>query len=136
MKDLKDYLHLYVSTSCQFKERKSGSMFTRKLEATDIDHFFQEEFYIFIKPVLRSLSDMTEEEAKEMANLYFKDCDMSKVVVGKTSYGDVTISYYSSFDCFNIDGKHTFKQTAYLLKRGFDLFGLIDDDLAIDKTKL
>lgn len=113
MKDLKSYLHLYVGTSCQFKIKNTGRMFTRELEASDIDHFFKEEFYIFAKPILRPLSDITHEEMGHIV-------DMASIMLVPS---------------YELDRISAAQETKYLLDRGFDLFGLIDDELAIDRTE-
>lgn len=114
MKDLKDYLHLYIGTTCQFKEAKTSSMFTRKLEPSDLDHFFQEGYYLFIKPVLRPLSDMTLGEKGWIADLYS---------------GMVPDPYIA-------DRMNAARETKYMLARGLDVFNLIASESAIDKSKL
>lgn len=113
MKDIKDYLHLYIEIDCQFKERKSGRMFTRPLEPSDIDHYFQEDYYLYIKPILRPLNDILDDsiEDKWLHNY----CSGKGIAPSFTEMAEIT---------------------TYLLERGFDLFGLIDLDLAIDKTML
>lgn len=66
-----------------------------------------------IKPILRKLESMTEEEAAELLNL----CDGE--VFAWTDQNDRKKFAYTA------QGFH------YLLSRGFDLFGLIDSGLAI-----
>ena len=61
------------------------------------------------KLILRPLSDMTEEEKNEY------------LLIGTDS---------------STRFEHNARRTQYLLSKGFDLFGLIDAGLAIDKTKL
>jgi len=65
-----------------------------------------------IKPILRPLSDITEEEATECGWM-----------------GLFTLEHFAE--------KKLYKPTSfhYLLKRGFDLLELIEAGLAIDKTK-
>ena len=68
-----------------------------------------------VKPILRPISDMTEEEKAEMMNQkhkYNTDNSMSHAV---------TDAAY---------------RTEWAIKKGFDLFGLINLNLAIDKTNL
>jgi hypothetical protein len=74
-----------------------------------------------IKPILRPLNDMSEEELQECGNMIY---DFS---------GDPELN------------KHEWKQFEtmldplqfiWLLKRGFDLFGLIEARLAMDRTKI
>jgi len=69
-----------------------------------------------VKPILRPLSDMTEEEDKECHNIMFGEF-AEKV---KDKY----IIHYEG------------KKIAYLLSKHFDLFGWIEAGLAIDKTTL
>lgn len=114
MNHLRNHLHLYIGTTCQFKSAKGGGMFTRPLAGPDIEHFFDEEYYAFIKPVLRPLSDITHEEMGHIV-------DMSSGLIP------------NDYDTLR---RIAAEETVYLLRRGFDLFRLIESDLAIDKTKL
>lgn len=66
---------------------------------------------IVAKPILRPLSDMTEEEEME-------------------------VQYLVDIQGFGYDALIGAKITQYLLSRHFDLFGWIEAGLAIDKTKL
>lgn len=70
-----------------------------------------------IKLLLRPLSDMTSEERQHMC---ICPVDLHK---GPTELQADKVT------C------HTAEKTAYLLSRGFDLFGLIERGLAIDETK-
>ena len=65
-----------------------------------------------IKPILRPLSDMTEEEMREKHEAYLSACKS----LGLLAHG-------------------TAADTRYLLSHHFDLFGWIPAGLAIDKTK-
>lgn len=107
-----------------------------------------------IKLYLRPLSSMTEEEMKELHILFFDPSSreiytqkIKKIVFYKdeprrhikhgTGIGYTTLdenldhisSGTLSFSRFNANQFH------YLLKQGFDLFGLIEANLAVDKTK-
>lgn len=106
-----------------------------------------------VKMVLRPLSDMTEEEFTEAVMLHWGTSrDIIKKTISKierlkevkqiTKYG-TSIPYVA----FDKEGKHymtaTFsqnsmnpEQTLYLLSKHFDLFNLIPEGLAIDKTKI
>lgn len=114
MKDLRDLLHLYVGTQCQFKLRSTGRIFKRKLEASDIDPFFEGELYVFVKPILRPLSDITHEEMGHIV-------EMASIML---------------IPSYELDKISAAQETKYLLDHGFDLFRLLDDELAIDRTKL
>lgn len=108
-----------------------------------------------IKPILRPLSDMTEMELLEFATL----CSGAEYV----EVAESAISNYKNVMCFSdfheserlvindngevwyasyfqngAAGRNTInghKQTVWLLRHHFDLFGWIDAGLAIDKTK-
>lgn len=94
-----------------------------------------------IKPILRSLSDMTEEESIWVAGLTFTD-NVSKKK--KAEYGRAIIGYHFLEEAYSgellrmameFSSNDSFELTRYLLSKGFDLFGLIEAGLAIDKTK-
>jgi hypothetical protein len=126
---LKDYLPLYLG--CEVEYTISGmkhNLIGVEGEATA---------YIFggtggrhvvhtshIKPILRLLSDMTEEEFMEFKKLADKDFDKM-----------VLIDSASKDGCFT-RLCHTMFAQSFLLSKHFDLFGLIEAGLAIDKTTL
>lgn len=123
MKELKDYLHLYLGCECigyyRTKDGNTGEEVIVELRKTlvsvSIDGFDLngnlkvEEF----KPILRPLSDMTEEEVEDYMGLV---CVEAK-----------------PFNQFAINAA---MYTKWLLSKHFDLFGLIDAGLATDKTKI
>lgn len=76
-----------------------------------------------VKPILRPLSDITEEEARELLRI----CDY----IDGTGLFDLS-NETEEIKQFIIGDT---KGWAYLLRRHFDLFGWIDAGLAIDKTK-
>jgi hypothetical protein len=81
-----------------------------------------EEMYAVIEdvfPILRPLSDMTEEEHESYETYY-----MSLEAQREEDHHSI---------CEVEIAAHT---TQWLLSKSFDLFGLIDAGLAIDKTKL
>lgn len=114
-KKLSDYLHLYLG--CEAKSSE-GTM-TYKLSSIDVkgrcmfydghgnDMWLGNDF----KLILRPLSDMTEEE-REIAVGEIK----------RSGSGSVLQS-------------QSWESMRYLLSKHFDLFGLIDAGIAIDKTK-
>lgn len=114
MKNIKDYLHLYLG--CEYRYFMNGVTKTgsRKnkgvITYAALSHIMariEQEYNI--KPILRPLSDMTEEERKKCERKVFN--------------GDARFFY-------------TTEAFLFLLSKHFDLFGLIDAGLAIDKTKL
>ena len=113
-KDIKDYLPLYyhqrgivdwVSTEGQAHFAKVGANIL--IDAVTI--MIVSEGHLRVKPLLRPLDDMTEEERGEVC-----------CAEGLPPFDDnVTAAL----------------RTKYLLSKHFDLFGLIEAGLAIDKTK-
>lgn len=118
-KKITDYAHLYAPY-CSVILREYNRKFSKWGWCVNTPyHFglcklyeFEEEGYTDYQLILRPLSDMSEEERKEADDV--------------RGEGD---------GCGNnaISEAYEFK---YLLSKGFDLFGLIEAGLAIDKTKL
>jgi len=119
-KKIEDYLHLYLGCEVLIN---SGDIHNEKLI---IDYDFLNTYYeveggYFMNnpiPLLRPLSSMTEEEAKEM--------DMQ----------DVQISMIAHPSFMPVDIYFNAKQMRILLEKGFDLWSLIDAGLALDATKI
>lgn len=87
---------------------------------------------------LRPLSSMTKEEAKEVVNRQFKSWNAPIYERHSTLCIDVKFPAHEpnkftytqiDFDRLSPSAMH------YLRKQGFDLFGLIPEGLAVDKTK-
>lgn len=130
--ELKDVLHLYLGCQVQtnYRRETTGGSPMKKLKGTlqEIDLYMPDKCGVLledqsdkthysnldiktVKPILRPLSDMTEKEwLKEMP-------DRPALKPG----------YELNFSA---------TQFNWLLKQGFDLFGLIESGQAIDKTKL
>lgn len=167
--DIKDYLHLYLGCEVarEHEESRSKKFFERgkligiaqseiekdKIVAildVGIDHFH--EWYIEeTKPILRRLSSMTEEEAKDLIQ-FDKLCkeyqDVSynlirefndKILIGiDVNYSivdpDEGVIYPHGWEMrFSSMNAYDFK---WLLSKHFDLFGLIAAGLAIEKDSL
>jgi hypothetical protein len=118
MKDIKDYLHLYIG--CDVVDEYGGNKVGKLVGITPkhgiILHKteWKLEFHEF-KPILRQLNDMTEEEKVERKRLMNSGTDGVHVVV------------------ISVD---SFESMRYLLSIGMDLFGLIPEGLAIDSKTL
>ena len=122
MKDIKDYLHLYVGCTLRCD---TGFVILMSVIPEIIPHT---SFGIAVingsesyrtnlgdyKPVLRPLSDMTEEECNLLGWDY--------------KYQGKIISHRAE----NLSPE----EVRILLKQGFDLFNLIESGLSIDKTKI
>ena len=93
-----------------------------------IDMYFLPEQ---VKPILRPLSDMTEEEAREMWSKCYGEFDGGKCLLHLTATVDADERNDSEFDII-LGYPDAWR---YLLSQHFDLFGWIDAGLAIDKTK-
>jgi len=100
-KKIEDYLHLYLGCDVRHNNGSIVKMNSIALNNMLNNKYEMQEY----KPILRPLSDMTEEE---------------KIEVRK-------------FD--KVELPH-FELTRYLLSKHFDLFGLIEAGLAIEKTKV
>ena len=117
-KDIKDYLHLYLGCEILFDNKlwilsKVGGRVI-KLTRTGKFNKYVGARPVDVKLILRPLSDMTEEEYIEWHT----------IVVGDAR--DATRYFIET------DGE----KTRYLLSKQFDLFNLIPEGLAIDKTTL
>lgn len=116
--NIKDCLHLYLGCEINYHLYSDGEGYMANLTGTMIDNW---ESYNQFKPaklILRPLSDMTEEEGKEVCR-YTRDAQAFvkfNTAIGKEAINATTM--------------------VYLLSKHFDLFGLIDAGLAIDKTKI
>jgi hypothetical protein len=138
-KDIKDYLHLYLGCEYQYRYNDSAEWRPSQIRLSIkvlSDHPYRWE----IKPILRPLSDMTEEEAIKYLrlkhNAYSGEYEIKLRDNGfwwlfKTIASDERFKFFGEMlDESNSD------QFRWLLSKGFDLFGLIEAGLAIDKTKL
>lgn len=159
-KNIRDYLHLYPGAGCTYDNDHTKDLVgvvTPKI----IEWGMYGDTYSTVRNVrlhLRPLSDMAEEELKEVAAICYEDVfDHKPKVEGVESIAD---EYGGGLKCYEtIDGKRweygltisdegimfsangdflnvaPYKHFHYLLSKHFDLFGLIESGLAIDKTK-
>jgi hypothetical protein len=150
-KKLKDYLHLYLG--CQllvietgdtvsFDEIDTTSLWQvwtkdRKYITTGGNGFTYEE----IKPILRPLDTMTEEEMKDFIgwdkiNEMYKEVSFEKRKLGiEVNYGIDTgegIEHQSHTICFY---ELSATQFLWLLKNHFDIFSLIPSNLALPQSE-
>jgi len=126
-KELKDYLHLYLG--CDLVSVATGKVVGRMEGIVAGNAHFRVSGIWYSGPItnyklaLRHLSDMTEEEKRmvgfEAYQVLRKDDFGSNVIPSKV-----------------VGFMWAAKQTSYLLSKHFDLFGLIEAGLAIDKTKI
>ncbi len=94
--------------------------------------------------ILRRLSDMTEEEAREWLKMKYNG--VPEIRMGKTESNGFWYQFHDKDGVHVGNNRFLFKnqtldennpeQFAYLLSRSFDLFGLIDANEAIDSKTL
>lgn len=151
MTQLHDVIHFYLHQKFMFR----GEIY--ELEYYDLDHIgisrkegntiYSEHLSLSglseLKPMLRPLSDMTEEEKTWFV---IQGGDLKGFIVGEAHFEikhDLMKKYY--FDALtNADNnedmrlgpKFYFMAVAYLTSRGIDLFDLIESGQAVDKTKM
>jgi hypothetical protein len=138
-KNIKDYLHLYLGCDCEYFEKLIfGDIQKRKAKLKGVNYPFAEFHPITvhsevalqttfrrnvrdIKPILRPLSDMTEGEMEECGNMIYDFSNDEALAKWEWKY------FETGLDA---------EQFNWLLSKHFDLFGLIEAGLAIDKTTL
>lgn len=160
-KNIEDYFHFYYGCECEFVLTESKKVLIQELLGIALDYYFLDVYkkknpiYDSIKPILRPLSSMTEEEAIYLANLIQYDGDsfiwkvrlkdeLQIVIDGvrNSDYRTVTIAYDWKFSVCDTDeygngysGENPHETTRYLLSKSFDLFGLIESGLAIESPQ-
>lgn len=122
-KKIENYLHLYLWCECEWQHHADTGRGI--IEESDISNLKK---IVYIKPILRPLSNMTVEEICTIFNETFVPSfatDNIKALSGSLFGLHNFLSKYGNFDSI-----------PELLKLGFDLFGLIDAGIAIDSTTL
>lgn len=115
MKELKDYLHLYIGCKIQ----RPGINGQVLVETLDLKYASWILSFEDAKLILRRLESMTEIEGEEMYSGMTGSFEVDIPIIG----GDTATIRLSPY------------QIQFLLSKGFDLFDLIDAGLAIeDKT--
>lgn len=129
-KKIEDFLHLYLGCNAKVlieKEEVTALIYCVRTSRTVTISTIKSNFEInmkHVKPILRPLSDMTEDEEIQVCNI----CNLMTATNIKQAL--MNGGHYV------IHVGYGFELTVYLLKQGFDLFGLIESNLAIDKTTL
>lgn len=129
MKKIEDYLKYYLGTGVDCEAGNPDAVVVSAEMA-----WLHQDRYKWVKPILRPLSSMTGEEASEI----WKILGWNERIPKEHRAEDIL----REFD--TIEGEHGEGQNAswkylveilpYILSRGFDLFGLIEEGLAIDST--
>lgn len=147
--DIKDYIHLYIDSEALYRkwycdtppeQEPTWSKLTSKRF-----QLLNDLSIVKVEYALRRLSDMTEEQARELAKFQHKpkyhdqieilyiQKDHLHYIDGTRWHGDGVSEYNEYFVYFNQLQSNQFH---YLLKQGFDLFGLIDAGIAIDSKTI
>lgn len=134
---IKDYLCYYIGQPCIISHYNGDTFKTEPLTATNyasyIDSHTKFSYNIAsIKPILRRLEDMTEEEICKMA--------LAGGLIGTPTRANIEGNFiqmeYVKDGEILVEHWHPNELNAqhfhFLLSRGFDLFGLIDAGLGID----
>lgn len=143
MKDIKDYLHFYIGCKAEFLGYKKT--WTGDITIFTIMAMADGELG-YVKPILRPLSDITESEAKELIIRDNRQYLVDWIEKGqyeeypdRQDYSTYLSRLHDNDECYCsqlLQAIGNFEVWTYLLSKGFDLFGLIESGLAIDKTKM
>lgn len=131
---------LYLWQDCRIFNALNGQWRTDELSPGNLDKLWAGDYPGFseFKLLLRPLSSLTEEEAKELFRTeYPAGFELSRVQVAPDR-----VHYRYTLLVGTIESKTAIyfdllkpKQFTYLLSKGFDLFGYIESGKALDKTK-
>ncbi len=149
---LKEVIHLYIGCDAKCLSKDDQKIALNPMQASDL--YLQSKGHLKdIKPVLRHFSDMTIEEATDIAikvlfhsHIGFqpkaeKISDRWVVWSKGDDNSDVVYILFNGQICRRINGDHqelpfeySYELIPYLLRQGFDLFHLLDTEQAINKT--
>lgn len=150
-KDIKDYLHYYLGCQVRIFPLESDE-YIDTIEGIVVgesvnfkktgDYYFDDVNEFKIALLLRPLSDMKEDDVREWGDVNLEITPYGVELDSIDEFGEFTSIYPDGSilsrskddgDIRPINGGGLF---ILLLKRGFDLFGLIESGLAIDKTSM
>lgn len=126
MKDVKDYLHLYIGCDCAYGKSHWAKKEWHFVKITG--KIIDEQEHFIVHPILRPLSDMTPDELREWLNQpNFTDqyCQDKMPYIANSIF-----NFHNAIACYG-----SVDSIPWLLRKGFDLFNLIPEGLAIDATK-
>ena len=129
-KKIIDYLHLYLPV--EMIQVDNGNIKQYFLTSIDLS------YKVYGKPILRPLSDMTEEEKIMLCCMNLGN-EWKPGHIIQTNDEDIAamrvFDHKGNYKSLYIPkARIAHNNFLWLLKQGFDLFGLIDAGLAIDKT--
>lgn len=134
-KQIKDYLHFYLGCECEVANRKTLLIGCHTNGNYQIAHAIGAQDYWqakYIKPILRPLSDMTEKDANKIT------WHLSMYAGNETQleHHFIQALIHGSKYVLNMSDPDTFEIMRTLCKLEFDVFGLIEAGLAVDKTTI
>ena len=140
-KKLKDYLHYHMGCSVfvfPAETIKSGWLKKELKKLPDLQYSYLLDFDCYHRvlhagylPILRPYSSMTDAECLEWANLYFTDHVTADELKIDRKFGSPIIQFFDA----RIQLREIQPEIFYwLLSKNFDVFGLIDEGIAIDWT--
>lgn len=118
--DIKDYLHFYIGQQVEYLEY--STLCSDLITYNNISFLLTDESVSEIKPLLHQLKDITDDDLVEIYDL---DIDGNN----DKHAGAESKLYKRNYASMNLK---EYKVMPFMLKKGFDLFGLIDAGLAID----
>lgn len=128
-KNIKDYLHLYLGQQCRCYNHADREGWLETISCTIIIEYGDEDSEIEgIVPILRPLSDMTEDESR----CFHSFGGRYSIVNPKYAINQI---FGANLFYEGDNGIQIAHLTQHLLSKGFDLFGLIDAGLAIKKSQ-
>ncbi len=146
-----DCLHLYLGCEVMEEENKGTLYAIGKLGGDGktrvmVDCSSNQSYWTSIdnvKPILRPLSDLTEEEIFELFKAHGLSKDARFIrgkadgITGNFIQIEYSINGEMGNDYLHINefGRLSALGYTYLLKQKFDLFGLIESGAAVEKTK-
>lgn len=134
-RDIKDYLHLYIGQRIFDPTNKSFY----PLDWNTFDRYYDEDedrIMNDIKISLRPLSRMSKSEAKEFCRLEGWGENLENIVVTDDAIDFKRVIGDRSETCISRFTRCRPEMFRWLLSKGFDLFSLIPDGLAIDATTI
>lgn len=129
--EIKDYLHYYMGQEVM-RYQDDGY----RIQLTPEEYFSITTFNIKAKPILRRLEDMTEEDA---FGFWRSRYPTQKLLKANYLSPFFQVEYLEDGE---IKSEHKYIHQLhavnfhYLLSRGYDLFSLIDNNLALDSKTL
>ncbi len=135
MKNIKIFLPLYLGCRAKTTGGKFGKIVSVSLDGTSIIVYDNEDprgrviMQEAIIPILRPLSDITPEEWTHAAKIHTANGGKIEITISEPKDEVWEVNLHTNIKCY----PETFR---YFLEKHFDVFGMIDAGLAIDKTTL